>query len=380
MKYFSVILALLIACTFLASGTTHAGYYKDAYDAYKAKNFDEAIKILKEGIEAAPNDENLTFLLGQIYLKTKKYDKAIETLKRTVLLDPENDKAYYSLGLCYTMKRVDGKRKPAWYEASQAFSEALKLKPDKSKYLYNYGHSLLELKKYQQAIEPLKKAFATEKGSKSYKNAMDLGIALQVTGDKDEALKYLEKAAELNPKKPLPLKYIGNLYLEKQDFEKVKEIGAKLVAIDPTFSSGYLFQGVGYLQTKQYAEAKKIFEKVVQMDPENALAYYDLGMSIEGMLGKNAGSFQSLISAYGKAVNLSKADVPPEWNYRLGHAYELEAHLDWDRAVRNKQARTRCLRNLRKARDYYKAAKSNASAVKRLGIVNEQIRQLETLS
>jgi tetratricopeptide (TPR) repeat protein len=359
--------------------TVYAGYYEDAYKAYKAKNYDEAIQILEEGVSAAPNDEQLMNLLGQTYFKIKQYDKAIETLKRTTLLDPEIHSAYYLLGHSFTLQKVDGVSKPAWFEASQAFEQAIKLKPDEFRYLYNFGHSLLELKKYQQAIEPLQKAYNTEKGSTNFKTALDLGLAYQLVNQKDEALKYLEISHQLNPDKYQPLKYLGNLYLEKEMYDKVTAIGSKLIAQKPTLSSGYIFRGVGQLQTKDYAGAKETFQKAIELDAKDQSAYYHLGLALEGLLGSNARSFRQLIDAYGKAVNLAEGSIPSDWHYRLGHAYELESHLDWERSVRNSDARNRCLRNLRLARDSYTKAGDKGSSKERLGIVNERIRQLEII-
>ncbi|MBN1355846.1 tetratricopeptide repeat protein [bacterium] len=375
-EYAPAIPAILLA---LAVSIARAGYYQDAYDAYNARNYQDAIQILEEGIAAAPNDEQLSNLLGQTYFVTRQYDKAIDVLKKTILLDPEIDSAYYLLGLSCMLKTENGQSKPAWFEASQAFQQAVQLKPDEFKYLYNLGHSLLELKKYQQALEPLQNAYNTDKGAADYKTVLDLALAYQLTDQKDKAITYLEKAHELDPSKYQPLKYLGNLYLEKELYDEVTSLGKKLTVLQPDLSSGYLFKGVGHLQAKEYSSARSAFEKAIEKDPKDALAHYHLGLALEGLLGPDSSSFSQLINAYGKAVSLAQDAIPPDWYYRLGHAYELEAHLDWERAVRNVEARARCLRNLRMSRDAYLKAGSGGSARERLEIVNEQIRQLEVI-
>ncbi|MBN1551797.1 tetratricopeptide repeat protein [bacterium] len=369
---------LIVFCV-LGLSPIYGGYYEDAFNAFKQKNYQEAMIILEEGISAAPNDEQLSFLLGQTYARMNKIDKAIETLKRTVLLDPEIDSAHYLLGQCYTLRRVDGKYKPAWFEASQAYAKAAELNPDKFAYQYNYGHALLQLKKYSDAIAPLQKALELEEGAQDYKTAMELGLAYQLTGQKENAIKYLEKAHELAPNEEDPINYLGKLYSDMQRYDKVTELGRKLVAVKPDSSTGHIFQGVGLYQDKKYSEAVKAFERALQINPKDDFAYFYLGLSQEALLGSSPSSYQSLIDSYGKAVNLAGDSAPSEWHYRLGHAYELESHLDWDRAVRHPEARSRCLRNLQKARSAYQNAGDHETAKERLSIVNERIRQLEVI-
>ena len=375
-KIVTVIIIIAVSCFYAIA---QAGYYEDAYTAYKAKKYQEAIEILEEGVAAAPNDEKLTLLLGQTYFKIKNYAKAGEKLKRATLLDPEIDTAYYLLGLCYTLNSEDGKSKPAWFEASQAFEKAVQLRSDRFAYLYQYGHSLLELKKYQDALDPLVKAYNTEQGSRDYKTIMDLGLTYLLLQKKTEAKEMLEKAASTDPKKYQPLIYLGNLYLENEEYDEVKDLGEKLRQLKPSLSTGYIFQGVGALQTKNYTEAKQSFEKAVELDSSDASAHYHLGLALEGLLGSNSKSYQSLINSYGRAVSISGDNAQPEWQYRLGHAYELESHLDWDRAQRNAEASKRCLRNLRQARSAYTKAGDYGPAQKRSSIVNERIRQLEII-
>ncbi len=228
-------------------------------------------------------------------------------------------------------------------------------------------------------MEPLGQAVETERGSEDYKAVMDYGIALQRTGDKEKATEMLEKAYALDPEKPQPLIYLGNLYMEDENYEKVKEIGEKLVNSLPEEEMGYVFRGYGELQTKDYSAAQEAFDKATDINPQNPSAYYYKGLAMESRMGTSANSYTTLINTYAKAVNLSGDDVNPEWYYRLGHAYELESQLDWDRAERNADARARCLSNLRKAYSYYSKAGDYGPASERLQHVNERIRRLELI-
>ncbi len=377
LKYSAVIFVLTLS---MVIGTSlHAGYYEDAYAAYQNKNYEESIKILNEGLQAAPNDEQLAMFAGQVYYKMKDFDKAAEMFQKTVQLAPELDKAQYYLGMCYTLKKEGSETKPAWFEASQAFGEAVKLKPDDFSYLYNYGHSLLMQKKYQQALEPLQKAYVTPDGAKDAKTITDLGLAFQMNKEKDKAVEMYEKAIELDPSQYSPIVYLGNLYMEKEEYEKIKSLGEKLISMKPDLGKGYEYRGIGQLRTKEFAAAEETFTKAIELDPKDGSAYFHRGVAREGKIGSGASSYSALIDDYSKAIAMNRDDTPSEWHYRLGHAYELEAMIYWERAVRHAESRSQCLKFLKKARESYQAAKDYPSAGSSLGGVNERIRQLEVI-
>jgi len=363
----------------LSNMPVEAGYYHDAYAEYKAKHYDEAINILNEGLEAAPNDEDLAKLLGQVYFKTKRIAEAEAAFQKTISLDPEDDLAQFYLAVCYTMRKKDGKPKPAWFEASQAFARAVELKPENSRYNYQYGHTLLMLRKFQQAKEPLETAYSSEAGKKNYKIPTDLGIIYQVMNMNDKAIEMFERAIELNPERDTPYQHLGALYLAEKDFQKVQALGEKLIALNPDEAKGYSFRGYGQLMEKSWSSAEKTFTKAIELDPADPNFYYQRGLAREGKIGTNAQSYKSLIEDYAKSVSLSGSTIPAEWHYRLGHAYELQATLYWDRAFRHSESRTNCLHNLRKSKTEYLAAGDSPDAKRQLATVNERIRQLEVI-
>ena len=63
------------------------------------------------------------YYLGLVQRLTGNVEAAIEALKKMIALSPDSVQARYSIGLAY----LDGKQ---YEEASEAFQEALKIKPD----------------------------------------------------------------------------------------------------------------------------------------------------------------------------------------------------------------------------------------------------------
>lgn len=63
--------------------------------------FNDAIKTLREAVEANPKHANSMWLLGELYLKTGDYEKAVESLEQVVTQEPDNLTAITWLSLAY---------------------------------------------------------------------------------------------------------------------------------------------------------------------------------------------------------------------------------------------------------------------------------------
>ncbi len=78
---------------------------------YQNGRYDDAARVLQEGREVAPKDEEIPFTLGQVYLqkavtapeKEQKgiYDRAGDAFAATTAVDPENEDAYLAAGEAY---------------------------------------------------------------------------------------------------------------------------------------------------------------------------------------------------------------------------------------------------------------------------------------
>jgi cytochrome c-type biogenesis protein CcmH/NrfG len=104
-----------------------------AYLYYTAGRYDEATQVLQQGQEAAPNDEEIPALLGQIYSqqaqtasgkeKEKLADKAADAFAASAKAQPDNAEAYLLAGQAY-----DQAGQPA--EAIQYYNQYLDRAPE----------------------------------------------------------------------------------------------------------------------------------------------------------------------------------------------------------------------------------------------------------
>jgi cytochrome c-type biogenesis protein CcmH/NrfG len=78
---------------------------------YQAGRFDDAARVLEEGREKAPEDEEIPLLLGQVYLQQAStspekeqqelYEKAGDTFATATELEEDNEDAYLLAGQAY---------------------------------------------------------------------------------------------------------------------------------------------------------------------------------------------------------------------------------------------------------------------------------------
>lgn len=136
-------------------------------------------------IKKDPNARGIHFLLGRLLLSKPDAapeiaERAKQEFQKEIQIDPSNAGAHYILG---ELARRDAKCD----EALPQFTEATKLDPNFAEAQLGGGLCLVAMKKYEEAISPLRSAERLMPQNPEVHNA--LGTALQRSGHKDEAQK-----------------------------------------------------------------------------------------------------------------------------------------------------------------------------------------------
>jgi tetratricopeptide (TPR) repeat protein len=136
-------------------------------------------------IEREPNTPGLHFLLGRLLLSrpdadAKSTERAKQEFQKEIEIDPNNAGAQYVLGELAS-------RDENWDEAITRFSAAAKLDPNFAEAYLGWGFCLVTLKRYQEAIPPLRLAERLTPGNPAVHYS--LATALSRSGQKEEAEK-----------------------------------------------------------------------------------------------------------------------------------------------------------------------------------------------
>jgi tetratricopeptide (TPR) repeat protein len=170
-------------------------------EAFEAQGkWDDAQREYEAMIEKEPNTPSLHFLLGRLLLSrpdadAKATERAKQEFQKEVEIDPQNAGAYYILGELAS-------KKENCEEAIPEFSQAAKLNSSFAEAYLGWGFCLVTLKRYEEAIAPLRVAerLTPDNGSVHF----SLGTALSRTGQKEEAEKEFEIHRSLVSPTPAP--------------------------------------------------------------------------------------------------------------------------------------------------------------------------------
>lgn len=145
-----------------------------------------------------------------------------------------------------------------YQEAEKAFREALKADSKDTEANYYLGLSVLEQKKYGDAID----------------------IFLKVKKSLDGADQQARPAVPSEYQIQLAM---GRAYLGLKQYDEAwKNIESARIE-DGNSSDVYMYRGVYYLQQEKHEEAAKDLEKAISLDRNNAYAYYYSGLAYYAM-------------------------------------------------------------------------------------------------
>ena len=147
--------------------------------------WDEAQREYEDMIAKEPNAPGLHFLLGRSLLSRpdadpKTFERAKQEFQKELEIDPKNAGAHYVLGELASKEQN-------WDEAIQQFSQAAKIDSNFAEAYLGWGFTLVTVKRYQEAIDPLRVAERLTPGNPAVHYS--LATALIRTGQKEEAEK-----------------------------------------------------------------------------------------------------------------------------------------------------------------------------------------------
>ncbi|MDE7459433.1 MAG: tetratricopeptide repeat protein [Muribaculaceae bacterium] len=181
-----------------------------------ATELGDSATLLSLASEAMPiyGDEDPLYLnlIINDYLIKQDYPNALKYINDAIAHEPNNPEYYVVLGVIY-----DTQEKRA--EAKEAYNKALAADPNSAKANYYYGREI-----YQDAYE------ASDKGP-SDASQINAYFDSTVRPLLEESAKYLEKANQLDPENPDPLKLLENVYYSLNDEAKLNDVQNRLKLI-----------------------------------------------------------------------------------------------------------------------------------------------------
>ena len=217
-----------------------------------------------------------------MYRRGKRNNEAaIRMFQDAVSLDPNFGSAYAALAEAFSYMYIwyDGDKK--WLgKTIEASQKALAYDPNSAEAQFGIGTVYYHQKRFQEAKEVWKKVI--QNNPDFYDAHRWLGIAADISGEYDSALRYYEQCVNLKPYSEEPWMHIYMTFLRKGDHDssleakkKLLEVGERKLKINPEDAIALSRMAGPYADFGDREKALAALKKVLEIDPNDGLAQYN---------------------------------------------------------------------------------------------------------
>jgi type IV pilus assembly protein PilF len=158
------------------------------------------------------------------YYQQRNYNVALDELRQSLLADPNYASAYGLLGLIY----MDLNEKD---KALGSFQKGLQLLPNDSELNNNYGWYLCRNGRERESIDFFIKATRNPLYTTPARPLHNAGICALKGGDEVAAEKYFLQSYQADPRNPVALFQLADLYLKRNDLERARTYSKRLLTL-----------------------------------------------------------------------------------------------------------------------------------------------------
>jgi tetratricopeptide (TPR) repeat protein len=176
---------------------------------------------------------------------------------------------HYNLGVAYG-------ELGRWQEATEAFKQAIRIKPDYADAHNNLGAAYSKLGRWQEAVDEYKQAI---KIKTDYAEAhYNLGTTYSKLGRYQEAIDEYKQTIRIKPDYADAHNNLGIVYGELGRYQEAVESYKQAIIIKPDYTENYNL-GINYYKLGRYQDAIEAYKQAIRIKPDYALTHYTLGVA-----------------------------------------------------------------------------------------------------
>jgi predicted Zn-dependent protease len=284
------------------TGAGVAGKVEQAIAFSQAGEFDKAEPLLNAARKLAPNDAETLHQLGTLYVRTGRSDAGIGLLKQAVEARPQEYVYWNNLAAAYlsvemTKEAVEAARKTvalnpgyamAWQNlafglrdfgdhagAAEAFAKADKTGVMEPASLASWGESLGSIGRLEEGEQTVRRALVRAQDDPAILTL--LGWLLVEQKKDDDARETLKRSLELRPDQFLAAFNYGVLLLRVKESEPALRWLRRATSIDPRSVAAWRILALELYRHGLKDEALPAAERVLRLAPDDAEAKKLLG-------------------------------------------------------------------------------------------------------
>ena len=283
------------------------------------RQFSCATSAFESAIRLDPNSWQSHYDDGVALLSSGKFSRAAEQLRTASGLKPDSEQILLPLGAALSgLDKQD--------EAVDVFQSVLKTDPQSVKALDGLTKALIAEKRYNVAIEELKKAPPDEVLQ------VNLAVAYLNNGDTEDALKTVSAIVKEHPDYAQAQFNLGAVLSRQDRFNEAAQAFKEAMRLDPSNDVTRLTYVKTLEVLAQFETAAPIIRDYLRRHPHDFDALYYTGV-IEKGLGNNAEAEKTLREAV--AIKPDNFDARYNLGFTLAHlGRPAEAKLQLEAALR----------------------------------------------
>ena len=194
---------------------------KGASKAYKnLKEYDKAIKHLKDARNVYCFDSEIYYELGLNYLLNGNNENAQKNFKRTIKLSPDDKNAQVKLALTHELSGEDDM-------AILVYNTIIEKNPNYIPAIYSLANLYIEKEDYESAIVLFKEILKIN--SEYYRAYLGLGLCFDKLKKYTYATRYYKKYIAFKPHSQTAKSLVGRIYEIHKNKEKQNRLNLKIV-------------------------------------------------------------------------------------------------------------------------------------------------------
>jgi tetratricopeptide (TPR) repeat protein len=228
--------------------------------------------------------------LGMILMELGKVAEATDRFTEAVKLDPDYAAARNELGLALEQAGRTN-------EAIQQYEQAVRLEPDLAEAHYNLGNALVRTHHLEAAIRHYREALRLQPNHRE--PYCDLGDLLLAFGRFQEAITQYEQALRIDPDYAEAHDRLGNALARTGKVEGAIAHFEQALRIKPDYAEARNGLANALMLKGNLDEAIRQYQQALQVTPGSATTHYNLGVALE-----RVGRTTDAIAQYEQALSL----------------------------------------------------------------------------
>lgn len=240
-------------------------YTDFAFLLFRAKEIEEAIDILDQGLHYFPENADFYLARGNLYLEKKIFDLAVLNFEKVVLLVPNSIEALSKLGATHFLRQD-------WSAALHSYRCVLEIDVKNVAALINLGKIFFQQKKYDEAIMNFNDVIHLMPSCvDGWRNK---AITLREKNLLDQALVSFDRALEFAVESADLWSDKSALLLSMKRFGEALSSAERAMTLDEENLNAMINKSAALFGLGRFYEAMPLLEKILKITQENETAFW----------------------------------------------------------------------------------------------------------